>query len=280
MEYSQVIDFFETNCYNSYGDFMKDFMNLDFNITKIAFACYVPPGTTSVTHNNRPSHGLAIFLGGDRTFIFRDGKKLRLSGNGIVYFPKGSSYVVQTKISGNCYAINFDIEEKNSFEPFVFELNNTEHYLELFKSSQKRWSKRDTGYVMKVKSDLYDIIYRMKREYSNLHTKGAYGKIKPAIDYIHSNYLTETISVSFLAKQCGMSEVYLRSLFMKSFNLSPNKYIKNLKLKRAEELLMSDLYSVSEVCFLSGFSDESFFSREFKKHFNATPGEFIKASRK
>ncbi len=251
-------------------------MNYEFNIKKIVISCFVPSGTGSTVHTNRQSHGLAIFLGGDKTFVFSDGYKLHVNRNAIVYFPKGSNYVVQTKEKSDCYAINFDVDEEISFKPFVFEINNLEHYLERFKSSQKRWSKRDTGYLMKVKSDLYDIIYSMQREYSNSHIKGSYTKIKPAVDYVHSNYLKEVISISYLAEICGMSEVYLRSLFAKHFNLSPNKYIKNLKLKRAEELLVSGLYNVSEVCFLSGFQDESFFSREFKKHHGLTPGEYMK----
>lgn len=254
-------------------------MNYDFNIQKIVLACLVPAGTGTAVHNNRPSHGLAIFWGGDRTFLFRDGHKLHVNSNAIVYFPKGSNYVVQTKEYADCYAINFDIDEDVSFQPFLFEISHYEHYLEYFKSSQKCWVKRDTGYLMKVKADLYNILFSMQREYSNLQIKGAYSKIKPAVDYIHSNYLNESISVSFLAERCGISEVYLRSLFVKHFNLPPNQYMKKLKLKRAEELLLSGMYTVSEVCTLSGFRDESFFIREFKKQFDRSPGEYAKASR-
>ncbi len=254
-------------------------MNYEFNIEKIILACHVAAGTAGVVHKNRPSHGLAIFWGGNRTYSFDDGTRLRVGGNAIVYLPKGSSYVVQMKEDSDCYAINFDIDEDVDFEPFVLDISSVEYCLERFKNSQKRWLKRDVGYLMKVKSDLYDIIYQMQREYSNSYIRGPYGRIKPAIDYIHSNYYKEAISISYLAEICGMSEVYLRSLFAKHVNFSPNKYIKNLKLKRAEELLLSGFYHVNEVCFLSGFSDESFFSREFKKHFGVTPGEYINASR-
>ncbi|MBO7176280.1 MAG: helix-turn-helix transcriptional regulator [Clostridia bacterium] len=254
-------------------------MNYEFTIEKIILACHVPAGTGSSVHKNRPGHGLAIFWGGSRIYAFDDGTRLRVSGNDIVYLPKGSSYAVQIKENSDCYAINFDIDENLDFAPFVMEISSAEYCLERFKNSQKRWLKRDVGYLMKVKSDLYDIIYQMQREYSNSHIRGTYGRVKPAIDYIHSNYYKEAISIAHLADICGMSEVYLRSLFAKHMNLSPNKYIKNLRLKRAQELLASGFYHASEVCFLSGFSDESYFSREFKKHLGVTPGEYAKASR-
>ncbi len=253
---------------------MKNFMSHDFNIKKIDIACFVPSGSGATVHNNRPNHGLAFFPDGDKTFIFKNGNRIHIGENSIVYFPKGSSYIVQDKNKSPCYAINFQLDESVDIQPFAFICDNPEYFIERFKSSQKRWLKRENGYLMKVMSNLYDIIYNMQREYGKQNI-GVFSKIKPAVDYIHSNYLLENISVAHLAQVCNISEVYLRSLFIKRFNLSPNKYIKNLKLKRAEELLSSGLYNVSEVCFLAGFSDESFFSREFKKHMGVTPGEYM-----
>ena len=77
-----------------------------------------------------------------------------------------------------------------------------------------------------------------------------------------------------------MSESYFRRIFLKNYGISPIKYINNLKIERAKELLTSGLYTVSDVAELSGFHDESYFSREFKKHSGKTPKEYVKASRK
>ena len=66
---------------------MKNFMEYDFIIEKIEVACFVKAGTGALVHKNRASHGLAIFLGGDRTFNF-DEKKIKATKNTVVYFPK------------------------------------------------------------------------------------------------------------------------------------------------------------------------------------------------
>ena len=63
---------------------------------------------------------------------------------------------------------------------------------------------------------------------------------------------------------------------MKRFATSPVKYINNLKMARAKELLDSQFYSINDVCYLSGYNDESYFCREFKKHFDMTPSEYIR----
>ena len=49
---------------------MENFMKHDFIINKIELACLVKAGTGAMIHKNRASHGLAIFLGGERTLYF------------------------------------------------------------------------------------------------------------------------------------------------------------------------------------------------------------------
>ncbi|MEE0898117.1 MAG: helix-turn-helix transcriptional regulator, partial [Acutalibacteraceae bacterium] len=56
----------------------------------------------------------------------------------------------------------------------------------------------------------------------------------------------------------------------------PIKYINNLKMTRAKELLDSQFYTVSEICLLSGYNNESYFCREFKKHFEMTPSDYMR----
>ncbi len=277
MNKKKKLDFLETELYNEYGDYMIHFMKQDFVIDKIELACLVEAGKGSMIHRNRLSHGLALFLGGERTFCF-DEKKFKVTKNTIVYFPKGSNYTIKEKVASDCYAINFQMPDNMKFEPFAFKVKNLNTYLESFKNSQKIWDKKATGHFSKVKAELYNIIYNMQSEY--VIPYGNSSVIQPAIDYIHSNYYKENISVVHLASLCNISVVHLRNCFMKAFAVSPVKYINSLKLTRAKELLESGLYTVGDVCFLSGYHDESYFSREFKKVFKTSPKEYAKASRK
>lgn len=255
---------------------MKDFMNHDFIIGEITFADVVRAGTGSCIHKNRQSHGLALFLGGKRTLFF-DKKKLVVGKNTIVYFPKGSNYIIKEQESFDCYAINFQMPDGAIFEPFSFNIININEYLECFKKARKNRMKNVIGSNAKIKAELYNIICNMQTEYGLPYSNSAI--IEPAVKYIHSNYYKENISISYLATLCGISEVHLRNTFTKKFALSPVRYINNLKLSRAKELLSSEFYTIGEVCFLSGYNDESYFSREFKKHFGITPSDFIKQIR-
>ncbi|MNN69987.1 HTH-type transcriptional activator RhaS [compost metagenome] len=57
-------------------------------------------------------------------------------------------------------------------------------------------------------------------------------------------------------------------------NLSLNNYVKNYRLNKAKEMLISTM-NISEVAYAVGFSDRKYFSKEFKKLFGQNPSEFI-----
>ena len=82
------------------------------------------------------------------------------------------------------------------------------------------------------------------------------------------------ISAEKLSELCGVSYEYFRRTFHRFYNCSPVKYINNLKLTRAKELLKSGMYTVSETAILSGFSDLSHFSRFFKANVGVLPSDY------
>ena len=252
---------------------MQNFMKHDFTVEKIELACHVAAGKAAPIHKNRKSHGLALFLGGEGTIAFEN-KKLHVGKDTLVYFPKGSNYMVKDKIPCGCYAINFQLAGDEVFQPFAITVKNANAYLQSFKDSQRIWRKKGAGYSAKIKSELYHILYQLQNESEIPYANTAI--VDPAVAYIHSHYDKESIRISHLADLCSISQVYLRNLFLKRFAMTPVKYINHLRMTRAAELLASQMYAVRDVCFLSGFQDESYFSREFKKFYGRSPKEYIK----
>ena len=124
---------------------------------------------------------------------------------------------------------------------------------------------------------LYSIIFDIKSEMNIKYIPSSKSNLLlPSLEFINDNYINDNIKISKLAKLCGVSEVYFRKLFKQVYGISPLKYIKNLKLERAKELILTGDYTINEVATLSGFFDDSYFGREFKKEFGQSPSKFIK----
>ena len=83
---------------------------------------------------------------------------------------------------------------------------------------------------------------------------------------IENNFDNPDLSVDFLAEKLGISR---SGLFAKI------KALANVTLKKAALLLQENKYHISEVSYMVGFSNPSYFSKCFQKQFGMTPGKFI-----
>lgn len=248
-------------------------------IKSIRLACYVAAGEGDTVHRNRPSHGVAINLSGEKEYAFESGEHLIVRKNDLIFLPKGSSYVVTSRIDGGTYAINFDIFEEYDIKPFEISARDHASVIEHFRNAEKAFRTKRIGHEAEIKSELYRIIFDIVRERTLEYAPSSKtAMITVAVEYIHSEYASGRIDVGTLAAMCGMSEVYFRRIFHAAFGTSPLKYITALRIERAKELLSSGLYSVGSAMEQAGFTDECSFSRAFKRAVGVSPSEYRRRS--
>lgn len=78
-------------------------------------------------------------------------------------------------------------------------------------------------------------------------------------------------SIKEYADFCAMSTSRFIHVFTAENGISPKKYIMSIRMKKAAELLENTLIPISEVASLTGFPDQNYFSRCFKKYFGISP---------
>ena len=74
-----------------------------------------------------------------------------------------------------------------------------------------------------------------------------------------------------LARRVNLSPWYFTRLFKAETSISPKQYIRDYKLRLAEQLLSESFLSVKEVAATVGFGDRSHFSRDFKRLHGQAP---------
>lgn len=94
--------------------------------------------------------------------------------------------------------------------------------------------------------------------------------IQQALTFLHSNF-RKNPSLSEVAAVSQYTPNYFCEIFRKQTGKTYNKYLNDLKLNFAKQILCSSDLSVTEVCYASGFSSLSHFLRLFKSTYGISP---------
>jgi len=87
--------------------------------------------------------------------------------------------------------------------------------------------------------------------------------------YLENTYMHQ-ISIRDVSDKLHIDRRYLTILFRKTYGVPPQTFLVNLRLDKAQEFLKKG-YRVTEACAMSGFTDLSNFSRQYKAKFGITP---------
>lgn len=114
-----------------------------------------------------------------------------------------------------------------------------------------------------------------------LKTKPGSGKKIPAwakeLKDIIQDQIDTNLSLKEISKGLEINPSYLSREFSKYFeDLSFGEYIRKQRIEKAKELMRTASYSLTAIAYLTGFSDQSHFTRIFKKHTGENPSAYRK----
>ncbi|WP_166964020.1 hybrid sensor histidine kinase/response regulator transcription factor [Yeosuana marina] len=98
--------------------------------------------------------------------------------------------------------------------------------------------------------------------------------LRNVIDLIRNNIENDNLQSSFIEEKLGISNSQLYRKIKQNFGFSPGDLIRTIRLQYAAELLKKSNFTVSEICYRSGFNNRSYFYREFKKMYDHTPKNY------
>jgi AraC family transcriptional regulator, exoenzyme S synthesis regulatory protein ExsA len=94
---------------------------------------------------------------------------------------------------------------------------------------------------------------------------------RPNITNIVEDNLMDSLSLRQLARLAGRSVSSFRRDFLSIYNMPPSRWMRQKKLEKAQELLVSTNMTVTSICYTLGFESIAHFSRIFKSHFGYPP---------
>jgi len=213
---------------------------------------------------DRTCYGISLCLSGEITYV-QNGKKYVSDKEHAVILPQNGTYQIYGTETGDFPVVNFTCRDFLCDEITLIKIKNYEQLIHDYEQLRKLCA----AYAARPR--ILSIFYHML---DLLHTESFPSVLLPAMRYLETHYCDAGIGNRDLARECKISEVYLRKLFSKYFYMSPKQYLIDLRIKKAKQLLSQEGLKAVDISELCGFSNPYHFCRLFKKHTGMTPSEY------
>jgi AraC-like DNA-binding protein len=92
-------------------------------------------------------------------------------------------------------------------------------------------------------------------------------------------HATRALSVEQVARHVGMSSSHFAHRFSAVARVSPMRFLKQLRLDAARELMLGQSVRAGEAALQVGYESASHFTRDFKQAFGSAPAEYVRRLR-
>lgn len=95
-------------------------------------------------------------------------------------------------------------------------------------------------------------------------------------DLVEENLESEKVDITYLSNKLNMSSSTLYRKIKALTGISTNEFIKKIKMRNAEQLLLTGKYNVSEITFKLGMNNPKYFRECFKEEFGMSPSDYLR----
>lgn len=124
--------------------------------------------------------------------------------------------------------------------------------------------------IMEIWYNLLPLLPDSTKEFKDPRIVQREQRMKSMIDYIHQNYALP-ITVQDVAAAANVSKSECFRCFAELSKMTPVEYINKFRLLQASNLLLFTDKSISDICFMTGFNNTSYFTQKFKHQYGISP---------
>ena len=186
----------------------------------------------------------------------------------------------QTRMPFKCYYIHTVVTEGLLYDvltelPSFIEMQSTSHIKDIFERLCNCHVSEKEERKLLQQGLLLELVYAVYRPTRPNYAKNSNAAVKAAIAYIKNN-ITAELSLETVAKEVKFAPSYFHKLFKSATGKPLHKYIEDLRIEKATNMLITEEKTLTEIAYECGFSSQSYFSYAFKRHTGMTPRAYAK----
>ncbi|AEV97713.1 histidine kinase [Niastella koreensis GR20-10] len=101
--------------------------------------------------------------------------------------------------------------------------------------------------------------------------------LKDVIRVVESKMEDPDFNIDSVAETMALSRTNFYKKFKSLTTLTPMEFVRDMRLQRAKQYLDAGGHNISEVAYLTGFSNPKYFSTVFKEKYHVSPSDYIKS---
>ncbi len=255
---------------------------------RLSYRAFVVP----LPMHSSAGYEIAVIYSGNATHVTPSGSTELVEGD-VLLVPPGEIHAYRKQDSLSLMSI---MVETSFFSLEADGLRSAAHFAELFESGivkfhlnamqmfrlkeiiqslQSELDSQPEGYELGIRALLVQLLLYLVRIYVNpdYTDGGRKNNVSEMIQYMDKNY-TREITMQDLMRLGKMSESSVLRAFKRNTGYAPFVYQMRLRLFAAAKALVETDCEISRVAYESGFNDNNYFSRCFKKFLEMTPSEY------
>lgn len=227
-----------------------------------------------------------------------DGTEYRFAPDTLCYYPAGSAYTILPEEKPRFVSVNFDFTRDHTDIPSVMPPVPEGEYDRKRRLDTQNECGEDifiSPFVLHGAAFLREPLTRAAEEFlcgseysekraaalvqyacyliPDRHAEGDAGLCGRIADYIRANY-AEKLTLAGLSEVFSYHPNYLGTVFKNGTGVTVHRYLMNVRLKKASELLAATPLSVSEIAAIVGFRNADHFSACFSANCEISPTEY------
>lgn len=105
--------------------------------------------------------------------------------------------------------------------------------------------------------------------------KRTFQELLPVVKHVEANYASN-VSMAEMARLAGLSTTHFNRRFRQLLRMTPTDYLRIVRIQAAQHLLTTTSRSLSDIADAVGFTDQSHFTKRFRKTTGLTPDAYRK----
>ena len=218
---------------------------------------------------NRSHHGLVIVQSG-RYLYWQGEHKVPSDPYHVIYLPKGGVYESRCTKEDCSLVVNFECNLNTA---------RLDHFSvscgpELVMLSKRIGAERN---ALRRMSLMYELLARLAENKSS--DSNGMRVIRRGVEYLESNFDDPELNMTKVAQHAAVSAVYFRKCFTEAYGIPPLRYVQQLRMNKAQQLLCEQRLTVEQVALACGYKSVYSFSNAFHRWVGLSPTGYAHAQR-